>query len=143
MSQPAPKSPRLTKTHYEALSLLRYNLRQFLHFSQAAARAGGISPQQHQALLAIKGFPGRDQVSVGEIAERLNVQHHSAVGLVDRLARRRLVRRSRAKEDRRRVCVELTAQGQALIERLSAVHLQELRDIGPKLRALLKAMDNL
>lgn len=134
---------RLTKAHYEALSLLRYNLRHFLRFSEAAARAAGIPPQQHQALLAVKGWPGREQVSVGEIAERLHLQHHSAVGLVDRLVRRRLVRRVRAEGDRRRVNVELTAQGNALVERLSAEHLRELWEIGPQLRALLKVMSDL
>ena len=85
--------PRSPKIHYELLAELRHALRRFQRFSQEAARAAGLTPQQHQALLAIKGFPGRDYVSIGELAERMQLRHHSAVGLVDRLARRRLVRR--------------------------------------------------
>lgn len=130
-------SRQITKEHYELLAALRHALRRFLHFSQAAAAAAGLTPQQHQALLAIKGFPGRDRASVGELAERLHLRHHSAVGLVDRLARRQLVRRVPSKLDRRRVDVRLTARGERLIRRLSAVHLAELRQHGPELHRLL------
>lgn len=130
----------LTKAHYESLAALRHELRRFLSFSREAAREEGIPPQQHQALLAIKGFPGRDEVTIGELAERLHLRHHSAVGLVDRLARRQLVRRERSAKDRRRVCVALTTRGEALVARLSAAHLQELRQIGPELRRLLSVM---
>jgi DNA-binding MarR family transcriptional regulator len=133
-------SPLLTKEHYEMLAALRHALREFLRFSQDAARTAGIPPQQHQALLAIKGYPEREYVTIGELAERLQVRHHSAVGLVDRLARRQLVRRVQVKEDRRRVHVSLTAKGEALIERLSEIHLAELREIRPKLRRLLDGM---
>lgn len=122
------------------LAALRHALREFLRFSRDAARTAGIPPQQHQALLAIKGYPHREYVTMGELAERLQVRHHSAVGLVDRLARRQLVRRVPVKEDRRRVHVSLTAKGEALIERLSEIHLAELREIRPKLRRLLDAM---
>lgn len=131
---------RIAKSHYELLAALRYALRRFLRFSREAARAAGIPPQQHQALLAIKGFPGRDHVSVGELAERLDLRHHSAVGLVDRLARRRLVRRAPSPTDRRQVQVALTARGEALISRLSAAHLQEFRQLGPELRRLLDSV---
>jgi DNA-binding MarR family transcriptional regulator len=106
-------------------------------FSEQAAQTAGIPPQQHQALLAIKGFPGRDRVTVGELAALLHLRHHSAVGLVDRLVSRRLVTRVPAPEDRRRVHVMLTARGEALIRTLSAVHLEELRRLGPKLRSLI------
>jgi DNA-binding MarR family transcriptional regulator len=133
--------PRVTQAQYETLAGLRHALRRFLRFSQEAARTAGIPPQQHQALLAIKGFPGRDHVSVRELAERLHLRHHSAVGLVDRLARRGLVRRARSQADRRRAEVRLTARGEALIQRLSAAHLAELREIGPELRRLLSATD--
>ena len=133
--------PRVTQAQYETLAGLRHALRRFLRFSQEAARAEGIPPQQHQALLAIKGFPGRDHVSVRELAERLHLRHHSTVGLVDRLARRGLVRRARSALDRRRAEVRLTARGEALIQRLSAAHLAELRQIGPELRRLLAATD--
>ncbi|MFI5337586.1 MAG: MarR family transcriptional regulator, partial [Opitutales bacterium] len=97
-------------------------------------------PQQHQALLAIKGFPGRDYASVGELAERLQLRHHSAVGLVDRLARRRLVRRLHSKSDGRRLEVRLSPQGERLLGRLSAAHLRELRQLRPELRRLLESI---
>jgi DNA-binding MarR family transcriptional regulator len=133
-----PRSVRpITKEHYELLAALRHALRRFLHFSQTAAAAAGLTPQQHQALLAIKGFPGRDHVSVGELAGQLHLRHHSVVGLVDRLGRRQLVRREPSKVDRRRVEVRLTARGETLIRRLSAVHLVELREHGPELHRLL------
>ena len=86
------RKSRLTKSHFELLAALRYQLRRFLQFSQdAGAGAAGLTPQQHQALLAIKGFPGRDEITMGELAERLQVRPHSAVGLVDfRLTRGQL-----------------------------------------------------
>lgn len=130
----------LGKSHYETLAALRHALRRFLRFSADAAKSAGLPPQQHQALLAIKGFPGRDYVTVGELAERLRVRHHSAVGLVDRLVRRQLVRRAPSTADRRQVHVMLTARGEALIARLSAAHLAELRQIGPELRRLIDLM---
>ncbi len=137
---PAARKSRLTKSHYESLAGLRQALRRFLHFSQEAARGAGIPPQQHQALLALKGFPGREEATIGELAEQLHVKHHSVVGLVDRLVRRGLVRRGASMEDKRRVIVSLTARGEALIEKLSASHLAELRQMAPELRQWLDAM---
>lgn len=132
-----PPIPPLTKAHYVLLADFRHALRRFQHFSQEAARAAGVTPQQHQALLAIKGFPGRDYVSIGELAERLQLRHHSAVGLIDRLTRRGLALRAPAADDRRRVEVRLTRRGEALIRRLAAVHLREVRQLSPGLRNLL------
>src|ERR1035437_2588779 len=83
-------SKKLSKAQYETLAAFRYALRQFLHFSEKAAKNAGITPQRHQALLAIKGLPGRDRVTVGELAERLQLRHHSAVGLIDRLVLEKL-----------------------------------------------------
>lgn len=128
---------RITKSHYESLAALRHAWRRFLNFSQAAARQSGLTPQQHQALLAIKGFPGRDYVSITELADRLQLRHHSTVGLVDRLTRARLLRRTPSVADRRRVELRLTAQGEKMIEQLSAIHLQELRQFGPELHRLI------
>src|ERR1700710_3056259 len=105
-----PARRLITKSQYETLAALRHTLSRFLLFSQDAAREAGLAPQQHQALLAIKGFPGRDYLSVGELAERLHLRHHSAVGLVNRLARQQLVRRTPSANDRRRVDVRLTAR---------------------------------
>ena len=128
---------RLTKAHYESLAALRHALRRFLNFSQDAARQSGLTPQQHQALLAIKGFPDRDYVSISELADRLQLRHHSTVGLVDRLTRARLIRRAPSSTDRRRVELRLTAKGESVIEKLSATHLQELREFGPELHRLV------
>ncbi|MFA5057593.1 MAG: MarR family transcriptional regulator [Opitutaceae bacterium] len=133
----APSRRHLTKANYETLATLRYALRRYLAFSAMAARKAGLSPQQHQSLLAIKGNAGREHLTVGELAERLQLKHHSAVGLVDRLARRGLVRRAAAPDDRRCVHVRLTPRGEAVLERLSATMRTELRRIGPQLRALL------
>jgi DNA-binding MarR family transcriptional regulator len=128
---------RITQSHYESLAALRHALRRFLHFSQDAARRAGLTPQQHQAMLAIKGFPGRDYASITELAECLQLRHHSAVGLVDRLVRRQLMRRTTSKADRRRIELRLTARGEQVIERLSAIHLRELRQLGPELHRLV------
>jgi DNA-binding CsgD family transcriptional regulator len=86
-------SPPLTKTEYELLAAFRYHLRQFLRFSEEAAQTAGLTPRQHQALLAIKGFPKRESVTIGELAEQLQIAHHTAVELVDRLAAQKLVER--------------------------------------------------
>ncbi|MCC6823862.1 MAG: MarR family transcriptional regulator [Verrucomicrobia subdivision 3 bacterium] len=131
---------QLVKAQYEMLAEFRYALRQFIHFSEAAAQAAGITAQQHQALLAIKGFPGRDSVTVGELAERLQLRHHSAVGLVDRLVAEKLVARAPSTEDRRRVFIQLTSRGESVLAKLSSVHRQQLRRMGPDLGRLLKQL---
>ena len=95
--------PRPSQADYEALSEFRYMIRCFLEFSQNAAREAGLTPGQHQALLAIRGFPAGQGVTVGDLAERLRVRHHSAVELVDRLAEAGLVLRSPDATDHRRV----------------------------------------
>ncbi len=131
------KTESLDKAEYERLAAFRHALRRFLHFSEAAANAAGVTPQQHQALLAIKGFPGRDEVTMSELAERLQLRHHSVVGLVDRLVEEKLVGRAAAKGDRRQVLVRLTARGERTLEELSAVHREELQKVGPELIKLL------
>lgn len=103
------------------------------------ARAAGIEPQQHQLLLALRGQPG-GHASIGVLAERLQIQHHSAVELVDRLEDRGLVSRSRAPADRRQVQVHLTAHGEAELEKLAQCHLNELRNNGPALVVALEAL---
>lgn len=127
----------LVKADYETLAQFRYLLRQFAAFSEAAASAAGLTAQHHQALLAIKGFPLRERITIGELAERLNVRHHSVVGLVDRLVARRLVRRLKDSLDQRRVLVELTPKAQTLLAGLTAAHREELRRLAPVLKALL------
>jgi DNA-binding MarR family transcriptional regulator len=140
-----PVSPRipfppLTKTEYEVLAAFRYQLRQFLQFSEEAARSAGLTPRQHQALLAIKGFPERERVTIGELAEQLQIAHHSAVGLVDRLAAQRLIEREAGVEDRRQVYVKLSRTGTRVLEKLSAAHRVEIRRFGPRLRLLLESL---
>lgn len=131
------KPKKLDKAQYETLAAFRYALRQFIHFSEDAAQSAGITPQQHQALLAIKGFPGRDSITVGELAERLQLRHHSAGGLVDRLVVEKLVSRAPSKEDRRRVLIRLTALGEKVLGKLSSAHREQLKRIGPKIQLLL------
>jgi DNA-binding MarR family transcriptional regulator len=130
----------LDKADYERLSAFRYELGRFLAFSQAAAEAAGLTPQQHQALLAIKGYPGRDEVTIGELAERLGLKHHSAVGLVDRLAARGLVCRHAGSADRRAVLVALTDEAEALLAGLSRTHRRELARLSPVLTHLLQEL---
>jgi DNA-binding MarR family transcriptional regulator len=135
-----PTRLQIDKSQYELLASLRGALRAFLNFSQGAALAAGLTPQQHQALLAIKGFPGRDHASIGELAGCLHLRHHSAVGLVNRLVARGLLRKTRSRDDRRRMDLKLTRRGEAVIERLAAVHLEELRQRGPQLHRLVGSM---
>ena len=136
--KPMAACKSLSKAQYENLAAFRYNLRQFLRFSEDAAQRTGITPQQHQAMLAIKGFPGRDVVTVGELAERLQLRHHSTVELLDRLMDLKLITREQLTDDRRRVQVRLTARGEQILNKLSSAHEEQLRRIGPKLSALLE-----
>lgn len=131
---------KVTRTEYETLADLRYSLRQFMRFSEEAAQDAGITPQQHQALLAIKGFPEDRAITVGELAERLQVRHHSAVGLVDRLVSSGAVARKNGVADRRQVSLALTERGERTLEKLSAAHKEQLRRIGPQIEILLKRL---
>lgn len=130
----------MTKGEYEALAAFRYSLRQFLHFSEVAAASAGLTPRQYQALLAIKGFPGRDSATVGELAEQLQIAHHSAVGLVDRLGVQRLVVREPSTQDRRQVYVSLTPHGAEVLEQLASAHREELRRLGSHLNSIVGAL---
>lgn len=131
---------KVSKTEYETLADLRYSLRQFLHFSEEAAHNAGVTPQQHQALLAIKGFPENRGITIGELAERLQVRHHSAVGLVDRLVLKSFVAREHHPADRRQVFLALTERGEKMLEKLSTAHKEQLRRIGPHIESLLKRL---
>jgi DNA-binding MarR family transcriptional regulator len=135
-----PARKKLSKSQYESLAAFRYALRHFLRFSEDAAKRAGLTPQQHQALLAIKGFPGRDTVTVSELAERLQLRHHSTVELLDRLADLNLIAREHSDPDRRRVNVHLTARGEQILNKLSAAHEEQLRRLGPTLSALLNRL---
>jgi len=132
------RSRPLTKADYETLAALRYDIRRFLRFSEEAARAAGLTPRHYQALLAIKGFPQRERVTIGELANQLQVAHHSAVGLVNRLALQNLVEREYAQENRRNVYVKLTREGSKLLGKLSEAHRTEISRISPHIRQLLE-----
>jgi DNA-binding MarR family transcriptional regulator len=134
------KVARIEEVDYRALSEFRFALRKFLAFSEAAARESGVSPQQHQALLSIKGSPNLE-LSVQELSDRLLIQHNSAVELVDRLVQGQLAVRSTDPADRRRVKIRLTPKSARLLKKLSAVHLKELQTIRPALLDLLLMLD--
>ncbi len=114
---------------YAALLGFRTALRRFLHWSEEQARAVGLTPAQHQLLLAVKGHGERDGPTIGEVADYLALRHHSAVELVDRAQRAGLLQRSRDPDDHRVIRLRLTASGEQHIRRLSALHLAELRQL--------------
>jgi DNA-binding MarR family transcriptional regulator len=127
----------LSENDYQELAGFRYQVRRFLHFSEQAARDAGLEPQQHQMLLAIRGLPPEKTASIGELAERLQLQHHSTVELVSRMVERGLLERHRDTADLRRVLISLTKCGEQLLGTLSLLHRMELRSTGP---ALVKAL---
>ena len=129
-------SHRVTKKEYEKLAAFRFNLRQFLRFSELAARSVGLTSQQHQALLSIKGFPDGKVITIGQLAEQLQVAHHSAVELVDRLTLQDLVLRQASTVDRRHVHIKLTDRGGEILEALTWVHREELRRLSRRLNSL-------
>jgi DNA-binding MarR family transcriptional regulator len=131
-------SGHISDADYAALAAFRRSLREFLSFSEAAARAAGLTPQQHQALLAIRG--AKAVVSVGELAAELQLRPHSALELVDRLAAAGLVERRPGESDHRRVEISLTAKAERALRDLSAVHLAELRERRALLRTLLSRL---
>jgi len=133
----------ISKSDYETLAEFRYALRCFLHFSENAAETVGLTLQQHQALLFIIGYPGRERITIGELAERLQIRHHSAVGLVDRLEEQGLVERIPNAEDRRQVLISLTGKGISVLESLASIHREELRHMGPQLCSMLKQITKL
>ena len=128
---------RLSKADYEHLANFRYALRRFLRGSEERAQEAGITIQQYLALLAIKGYPERTEVMVKELAERLQIRHHSAVGLVDRMERNGHVERRQSASDRRNVLVRLTAAGEELLERLASANREQLREVEPHIHALI------
>jgi DNA-binding MarR family transcriptional regulator len=133
-------TPEQEKVDYAALAEFRFAIRKFLAFSEGAAMQVGLSPQQHQALLTIKGLAGDDGIAVGALAERLLIRRHSAVELVDRLERAGLARRGSDPEDGRRVLVSLTPAGEQRLSALSGSHLDELRALAPALVTILTGL---
>lgn len=125
---------------YRATAEFRYQIRRFLRASEQIAREYGLNPQQYQLMLALKGLPDEHAATIGEIAERLQIQHHSTVELADRLSAKGLVRRKRDSQDRRQVLLELTSKGEKTIRELALHHREELRSTGPELVGALKGV---
>ncbi|CAG9234973.1 MarR family transcriptional regulator [Paraburkholderia tropica] len=119
----------LAKTDFEQLSEFRYQMRRFERFSEQAAQGEGITPLQYLLLLHIKGYPGREWATIGELAERLQAQHHGVVALVSRCEAIELVERRVSERDRRQVEVHLLPAGEALLLRLAELHRAELRTL--------------
>jgi len=149
MSSPAEKKRHVTRAaarttdrdgavDYAALARFRYELRRFRAFSEAAANESGLTARQHQALLAIRGFSEREPVSVGDLAGYLLIRHHTAVELVDRMVKLKIVSRSVDPADGRRVLVQLTREGERRLQQLSRIHLDELRSMRPTLTKMLR-----
>jgi len=126
---------------YEALAQFRYQVRSFLAFSEAAANRQGLTPQQHQALLGIKGFVRPGPATVGDVARFLLIRHHSAVELINRMTRLGLIRRVPDPRDARRVHLKLTRKGEQKLQALSRINLEELRGAAsPAMGRLLRSL---
>jgi DNA-binding MarR family transcriptional regulator len=136
-----PQKRDLPLATYRSLSEFRHQVRCFLRYSEEAARAHGIEPQQHQLLLAIKGLPRGKTPTIRELADRLQLKHHSTVDLINRLAQSGRIVREPGTEDRREVLVRLTPAGERILRELSVQHQTELTKVGPRLmRALSTAI---
>lgn len=137
-NQPALEG--LTREQYAAIAAFRFQLRRFLVFSEAAALAAGVPPQQHQALLSVAGYIGSELPTVGMLAEQLLIAPHTAAELVSRMVEAGLVTKTRGTQDRRRMELALTPKAEILLGELTAAHLQELRTMEP---ALIRALGRL
>jgi DNA-binding MarR family transcriptional regulator len=134
---PVASPTRRPNPEHRALAEFRYQIRRFLRISEEASRAAGLEPQQHQLLLAVKGAPADAAPTIAYLAERLQLRHHSVVGLVDRLVENGLAERERDPEDHRRVLVRVTPAGEAVLHDLSLLHQEEIRS---RARALISSM---
>ena len=135
-----PRHRDLGARQYRALAELRYQIRRFLTFSEAAARDAGVEPQQHQLLLVLKALRPEEKPTIRTIADRLQIQHNSAVELVKRSVERGLVERRISREDRREASLHLSRAGERLLRRLSIAHRSELRSAAPLLVDALDAL---
>ena len=126
-------SSPMSKRDFEELARVRFAIRSYLRFSDETVRAHGLTPQHYQLLLALKGFPGREWASVGELAGALQLRHHSTVELVNRAESHGLVRRDTDLADRRMVWVRLTEEGQAKLAQLSPLHRDQMQHMATAL----------
>ncbi len=132
----------ISLSQYRSLAEFRYQLRRFLHFSEQAARSVGLEPQQHQLLLALKGLPEGRAATVSELAERLQIQHHSTVELINHMVEKHFLERSKDESDQRKVIIHLTPDGEDVLRKLSLLHSTELRSSGPELVHALNVLIN-
>ena len=130
----------ITTGEYRALAELRYRIRHFLREGDAVAQAAGLEPQQYLLLLTIRGLPAEEEATIRTLADRLALKHHSAVELIDRLEAHGYVRRTRGRDDRRRVLVSLLPRGERLLEEVVRQRINELRSYGHE---LVRAIDQL
>ena len=137
----AARSRRITDADYRQLLEFRTGLRRFLRWSEEQAQAAGVSPGQHQLLLAVRGHPDERGPTIGDVAEYLLLRHHSAVGLADRAETAGLVRRLQDRDDHRIVRLQLTARGAETLHQLTAVTLEELARLSPRLRPVWAGLD--
>jgi len=128
----------LKNSEYAALAEFRYQIRRFLRFSEHAARQAGVEPQHHQLMLAIRGAGNNDGTRITELAEQLQIQHHSAVELVTRMEEQGLVSRTRGRDDRREVYVKLMPRGEQILRELTLHHREQMRSAAPALIAALR-----
>ncbi len=135
-----PNQQQLKQSDYQALAEFRYQIRRYIRVSEEAAREAGIEPQHHQMMLAIKGKPDKEDPSIAYLAERLQLQHHSAVELVDRLEKKGLIERQRSEADRRQVWVRLTESGEHILAELTRQMRSEMQTAAPALAATLRKL---
>ena len=128
----------LSIADYQALAEFRYQIRKFLHFSDSAIEGAGLERSQYQLMLTIKGMPDGVRPRIRDIADRMLIQHHSAVELIDRLETGGYVRRERGQNDRREVLLALTAKGERILGQLALHHHEELKNAAPKLVGALR-----
>ena len=138
--RPVATSSAPTPDDYRTLAEFRYQIRCFLSFSEGAARAAGVEPQQHQLLLALKGLPVGKRATIRTLAERLCVAHDTTVELIDRLEAAGLVDRARGEQDKREVIVSILPAGESLLAGLSRLHQEQLQSVGPSLRDALNSI---
>jgi len=136
------QNQKVKLSDYRALAEFRYQIRRFIHFSEEAARHAAVEPQHHQLMLAIKGKSEDEPARIAYLAERLQIQHHSAVELVDRLDKKGLIKRTRGEHDRREVFVQLTPRGERILDELTVHTSAELRSAAPLLVATLRQLSN-
>jgi DNA-binding MarR family transcriptional regulator len=130
----------MTAAEFRALAEFRYRIRIYLNGSEEAARNAGLEPQQYMLMLALRGLPVGRNPSIQDLAERLQLRHHSVVELVDRLEERQFLRRERSRSDRRQVFVHLTPRGEKILTRLAKQRILELRTAAPALVRSLTAV---